>query len=1061
MPPLSLRDVPWRLQYSSDEDDLVETFYVPALRCAVAYDRATGFFDANALRIAAQGIEALVGNDGRMRLVVGCTLEVEEVEAIRKGLDLRAAIAHRLSRAPLAPVDGVTRDALELLAWMIAHERLDVKVAVPCDARREPVPSSGIFHDKSGIITDAGGERIAFNGSVNETAAGWTRNWESYDVFTDWQDHARVEIEVKKFGRLWNNEMKRVITVSVPEAVRDDLLRFLPRSDQPARLKQPPVTEDLLEVPPIVAVDHDSVTHEVPRNDERYRRVWSFIAHAPRRESDGMWVGPATAAVEPWPHQWRAYERLWDAWPPRLLVADEVGLGKTVEAGLLLRQAWLSGRAKRILVMAPKGTLTQWQLELREKFNLHWPIYDGRSLQWPSGPATRGHEVQQVSRKEWLSQRAVLVSSHLMRRTDRAKDLLEAAPWDLIVLDEAHHARRRGAGAAGGDRGPNALLSLMQQLVPRTGGLVLMTATPMQVHPIEVWDLLQLLGLPPEWTARAFLDYYDQIAEPPAAATLEHLANLFRALERQYGPAQPALFERASGVSAFKARKILGALRDPSALPRRQLTPDEQTAAYAFLRTQTPVRRLVSRHTRDLLRRYYKAGKLSTRVADRMVKDDFITMSAAERTAYEAVEEYITGRYQAAASDERNAVGFVMTIYRRRVASSFAALGETLGKRLAAMTNDETGAPLGSDDLDDDELSEGPDDDDTANLFSSQALRAEEVGAIRELLSMVRILPPDTKLGRAVAVLERLRDAGHRQVMIFTQYADTMAFLREALAREGIRRGWTVMSYAGDGGGVRDAGGTWSRISRDDAKRRFKAGQADLLVCTDAAAEGLNFQFCGAIVNYDMPWNPMRVEQRIGRIDRLGQQFEQIQIVNLHYSDTVETDVYRALRSRIGLFTNVVGKLQPILAQLPSAIRGAVLSGADRESGGRREVTSRIEDEIARAQQARFDIDEDSVVEFEEFARPESPVTLSELGRVLADPTLLPPGVVAVPMGNGEVSYAMPPAKAPVRVSTSAAYYTENPDSVELWSPGDPTFPEDAVSHDEPAPEVRRLGELL
>jgi len=98
-------------------------------------------------------------------------------------------------------------------------------------------------------------------------------------------------------------------------------------------------------------------------------------------------------------------------------------------------------------------------------------------------------------------------------------------------------------------------------------------------------------------------------------------------------------------------------------------------------------------------------------------------------------------------------------------------------------------------------------------------------------------------------------------------------------------------------------------------KRDFKAGKAEILLCTDAAAEGLNFQFCGALINYDMPWNPMRVEQRIGRIDRIGQTHDQMQIINLHLDGTVEADVYRALKGRIAMFEQVVGKLQPILAK--------------------------------------------------------------------------------------------------------------------------------------------------
>jgi superfamily II DNA/RNA helicase len=102
-------------------------------------------------------------------------------------------------------------------------------------------------------------------------------------------------------------------------------------------------------------------------------------------------------------------------------------------------------------------------------------------------------------------------------------------------------------------------------------------------------------------------------------------------------------------------------------------------------------------------------------------------------------------------------------------------------------------------------------------------------------------------------------------------------------------------------GEARGSDGGWTLITRDEVKRRFKEGRSEVLVCTDAAAEGLNFQFCGALVNYDMPWNPMRVEQRIGRIDRVGQRFSDIRIVNLHYEDTIEADVYRALRDRISI----------------------------------------------------------------------------------------------------------------------------------------------------------------
>ena len=113
--------------------------------------------------------------------------------------------------------------------------------------------------------------------------------------------------------------------------------------------------------------------------------------------------------------------------------------------------------------------------------------------------------------------------------------------------------------------------------------------------------------------------------------------------------------------------------------------------------------------------------------------------------------------------------------------------------------------------------------------------------------------------------------------MVFTQYIDTMDFLRDTLLKDAD---WRLMCFSGRGGEIPSADGSWRRIGRDGAKRRFRDSEADILLGTDAAAEGLNFQFCGALTNYEMPWNPMRVEQRIGRSDRLGQQNQIIRIVN-------------------------------------------------------------------------------------------------------------------------------------------------------------------------------------
>ena len=320
-------------------------------------------------------------------------------------------------------------------------------------------------------------------------------------------------------------------------------------------------------------------------------------------------------------------------------------------------------------------------------------------------------------------------------------------------------------------------------------------------------------------------------------------------------------------------------------------------------------------------------------------------------------------------------------------------------------------------------------------------------------------MPPDSKLASLRDTLAELRRDDYGQAMVFTQYTDTMDFLRaELLDAPDLR----LMCYSGRGGEIPSADGSWRRIGRDDAKRRFRDGEANVLLCTDAAAEGLNFQFCGALINYDMPWNPMRVEQRIGRIDRLGQRHAIIRIVNLHYEGTVETDVYRALRSRIGLFESTVGRLQPILAKLPRTISHTVLSGNDRDPRERANVVHDIGELAQEAERRSFDIDAVTEDDLAAPSRPMSAVTMDDLDRIIGSPDLMPPGTDIQPMAPREYGLLAPGMRERLRVTTDPEYFEENAESLELWSPGNPLFraPDMLASDDDP-PAARSLKEIL
>ena len=265
---------------------------------------------------------------------------------------------------------------------------------------------------------------------------------------------------------------------------------------------------------------------------------------------------------------------------------------------------------------------------------------------------------------------------------------------------------------------------------------------------------------------------------------MERVAQLFQATERCFGKVKKDATQRLTGLSSLMTNKVLNALRDPSSYPRRQLDTKERQAARNLLRRYTPIQHLVSRHTRDLLRRYFKDGMLSTPIAGRQVEDRFIDLTADERALYEELEEYIASTYNQASARDRSAVGFVMTIYRRRLASSFRALRHTLSGHLAAMTASDQSQLTGSEEdaPDDEAVDEILDADEVADM-EREVLVAEETDDIEHLLDLIGRLPPDSKLESLKDVLDELRKAGFKQAMVFTQYTDTMDFLREALAR--------------------------------------------------------------------------------------------------------------------------------------------------------------------------------------------------------------------------------------------------------------------------------------
>ena len=474
---MSLRDLSFQISYNPDNcPDIIGRLYEPALAESVRYDRTTFGFTPYGLMDAASGVTGLIRNGGRIQLVCDQTLEAEIVQAIIEGR-LQAAAALRDQITPesltdISPQDIQGKEKLELITWMVKNDLLEIKVAIR---------PTGKFHPKIGVLADSEGNRIAFDGSSNESIGGWERNYEFLNVFCSWAEPMRVEDKEEVFRKLWLGESQEAIVIPIPDDYQEYLKQVAPLTDPTIPKPTSPTPED--------------------ERDQLWTWIRDAITNDPATTAE-------TVAAEMWPHQENfRIQRATGPGPDRILIADEVGLGKTIQAGILLKTRINQGKVDRFLILTPRSARRQWQQELRHKFNIDVPILERVGTQMvllqPDGSEEPAPE------QPWDTPRC-LISYHWLRRNQR--QFLASDPhYNTVIVDEAHHARFQDVNDPQRRR-PNQYLTLLRELSRRTRDLILLTATPMQIDETELWALLNLLE-PQGWNEVQFNVFYDESIE--------------------------------------------------------------------------------------------------------------------------------------------------------------------------------------------------------------------------------------------------------------------------------------------------------------------------------------------------------------------------------------------------------------------------------------------------------------------------------------------------------------------------------------------------------------------
>jgi superfamily II DNA or RNA helicase len=530
---------------------------------------------------------------------------------------------------------------------------------------------------------------------------------------------------------------------------------------------------------------------------------------------ENVLLAPIESAVIPLPHQILSLSKAVSSDTVRLLLADEVGLGKTIEAGLIIKELKLRGLIRRILVVAPKGLVVQWVAEMQTHFNEQFRLLlpsDFPAFRRVAAMDNIWKSFDQVvcpldavkpieTRRGWSKEQ---VAEH---NRDRFEDLL-AADWDLIVVDEAHRL--------GGTSDQVARYKLGSGLADAAPCLLLLTATPHQGKTDAFHRLVSLLD------KGSFPD--------PGSVTRERLEPyLVRTEKRRAIDAQ--------GNALFKPR-------------RTQLLPVTWSDRHAL-----------------------------------------------QRKLYDAVSEYVRLGYNQALKEKKTYVGFLLLLMQRLVTSSTRAIRTTLQRRLEMLQAPEEQLSLFPAGFDDEWSDmDGQQQVDVLLEMRTRALR-NELGEVRLLLDAAvetESAAADAKAEALLDLIYRLQqeeaDAGLK-VLLFTEFVPTQQMLREFL----VGRGFSVVCL----------NGSMDTDERKEVLTAF-ANDARILVSTDAGGEGLNLQFCHVVINYDIPWNPMRLEQRIGRVDRIGQTHV-VRAINLVLEETVEFRVREVLEEKLAIILREFG----------------------------------------------------------------------------------------------------------------------------------------------------------
>ena len=897
---------------------LLNNVIKPALKeNTKTFKALTAYYSIGSLEAIGKTLDYFLSNDGIIQIVIGDQvddertlkgaseeLQKEEIEIFQKKLQEDVELVRNEN----------SRFTIATIAYLILDEKLQLKVA--------NYKNGELWHPKMYLLEDGDGNKIAASGSGNMSESGFEKNYEIHDIFTNWDfgteyfssEDPSEPTKEEIFWRIWNNNDENT---EVKELDREYAKKLLERIGNPSK--------------------EDVVKHvEQKLKDNQNENLLDFKKDL---QTSPIFHEFNLGKSALYPHQINAVQKALKMWPIRILFSDEVGLGKTLELGTLIAYLIKNNLVDNVLILAPPPLTEQWQDEMKLHFDLDFARYDRTKKSW----VYKDEEFPSIKENTPLRYNdnfpslAIMSKSMAVRSSEQHIFLENDSYPDFLVIDEAHHARMH-RGYDGSAKKTN-FRRVVEQISNEIKHIAFATATPMRKNIDEYFFLLDLLGVEElisekdyEKSLSIINDFY---TDRNNKFNLDDLSLVKDLLIKVIEKSEDRFFHNSPEIYNLVNELKNGEVDNAWLFENSKKLIEFHTIYH-------PTRILTSRNVQENLNKFseiYKIPKRTLRPSPILPID----ISNELNDFFFSIMEYVDRFYQitelAITPDKQLPLGLRRHSLQERFASSFWSAKKSITNRREHLINSLEDFKENKISKEFFENSDENVDEDTiiSGLTKSELVSVDWENVIKNCESEIRALnsyvdlaeivinstpediDPDPKINETVRLFsEHIEKNPGKPLLIFSKYTDTLNEVERAVIsyceNNDVPVGYA--SYRGDYRRIKYANDREHRkAEKRDITRALNNGRVQVIFCSSAASEGLNLQAASYMINVDVPWVPSDLEQRIGRIARLGQKEDEVLIDNIWYPFSIESNMYKRLIDRQRDMSFAIGQFPDLIAE--------------------------------------------------------------------------------------------------------------------------------------------------